>query len=126
MFPLLVIAALFALWWFLPVSEWLGQFNEWLIANRLLGALVLGGLYIIGTVLMFPGSPLTIAAGLAFGLWGALIVIPAATVGAMGAFLVARHWLREPVLQRFGQGEKFKAVDRAMPIRVGKSCCCCA
>lgn len=112
--PVLVIAVLFALWLLLPVGQWLDDFNQWLTANRWLGAGALALLYVVGTVFMFPGSPLTLAAGLAFGLWGFLIVIPAATIGAMGAFLVARHFLRSAVLDRFGSGKKFSAVDRAI------------
>ena len=46
---------------------------------------------ILGTVLLVPGAPLSLVAGLVFGLgWGVLLVLVSATIGATLAFLVAR------------------------------------
>jgi len=48
-------------------------------------------IYAIGPILMFPGSILSLAGGLAFGpLWGTMYTVFAATIGACGAFWVAR------------------------------------
>lgn len=48
-------------------------------------------IYAIAPTLMFPGSILSLAGGLAFGpIWGTIYTVFAATIGACGAFWVAR------------------------------------
>lgn len=110
----LVVAGLFAAWFFLPVKEWMQQFNAWVESRGALGVVVFGLVYIVGTVLMMPGGVLTIAAGLAFGLWAFPLVVVAASIGAALAFLVARYLARDRLVQRYGDGAKFKAIDDAV------------
>ena len=85
------VVILFASWFFLPVEEWMQTFNRWIQDLGAVGMVVFAAIYIIATVLLFPGSILTLAAGLAFGLWGFPLVVVAATAGAALAFLVGRH-----------------------------------
>ena len=60
--------------------------------------------YALATVLGIPGTLLTIAGGVAFGLfWGTLLSVTGATVGAMGAFWVARYLLRDRAERKFGR-----------------------
>ena len=61
--------------------------------------------YVAAAALSFPGATiLTLAAGAMFGLWtGLLIVSFASSIGALLAFLVARHLLRDSVQKRFGK-----------------------
>jgi pyruvate/2-oxoglutarate dehydrogenase complex dihydrolipoamide dehydrogenase (E3) component/uncharacterized membrane protein YdjX (TVP38/TMEM64 family) len=61
--------------------------------------------YVAATALSIPGAViLTLAAGAMFGLgWGLLLVSFASSVGALLAFLVARHLLRDAVQARLGQ-----------------------
>ena len=61
--------------------------------------------YLAVAALSFPGATvLTLAAGAMFGLWlGLLIVSFASSLGALLAFLVARHLLRDSVQGRFGK-----------------------
>ena len=61
--------------------------------------------YVVTAALSFPGATvLTLAAGAMFGLWtGLLIVSFASSIGALLAFLVARHLLRDAVQSRFGK-----------------------
>ena len=61
--------------------------------------------YVAAAALSFPGATiLTLAAGAMFGLWtGLLIVSFASSIGALLAFLVARHLLRDSVQSRFGK-----------------------
>jgi uncharacterized membrane protein YdjX (TVP38/TMEM64 family) len=67
-------------------------------------------IYAIGPTLMFPGSILSLAGGLAFGpLWGTVYTVFAATVGACGAFWVARIMGRGFV-EKLAQG-KLKTFD---------------
>ncbi len=74
-----------------------------------------GVAYVVATVLLVPGSALTIGAGVAFGLlWGTVLVSIASTVGAALAFLLARHFVRERVASWVEGREKFSMVDRAV------------
>jgi uncharacterized membrane protein YdjX (TVP38/TMEM64 family) len=77
--------------------------------------LVYGLAYVVGVILFVPGAPITIGAGIAFGLGvGTLLVSLASTTGAALAFLLARYFLRERV-ERWAEGHaRFAAVDRAV------------
>lgn len=56
------------------------------------------GLYALGTVAFVPGAPLTLAGGALFGpLWGTVLAVAGATLGAWGAFVVARRLGRDQV-----------------------------
>ena len=62
-----------------------------------------------------PGSLLTLAAGAIFGLLeGTFYVFIAATLGACGAFLVARHAARPAIERRLEGNTRFAAIDRAV------------
>jgi uncharacterized membrane protein YdjX (TVP38/TMEM64 family) len=68
--------------------------------------------YCIGPVLFVPGAILSVAGGLAFGvLWGTILTILGATIGATLAFIVARYLGREFV-ERWMKG-RLKALDDA-------------
>ena len=73
-------------------------------ARPLATAAAFFGLYVAATALSIPGAVvLTLAAGAMFGLgWGLLLVSFASSLGALLAFLVARHLLRDLVQARFG------------------------
>lgn len=62
-------------------------------------------LFALLSALSLPGcAPLCVVAGAVFGTWaGALVVGAASTLGALGAFLAARHLAREAVQRRHGQ-----------------------
>ncbi len=80
-------------------------------AHPLLASAVFFAGYVLVTALSLPGAAiLTLAAGAIFGLWwGVLIVSFASTIGATGAFLVARYLLRDWVQSRYG--ERLKAIN---------------
>jgi len=78
------------------------------------GYLAFIGIYLLGAVLLIPGSLLTLAAGALFGLLrGTLLVLLAATLGGATAFLIARYAARSMVERRIGAG-RLGAVDRAL------------
>jgi uncharacterized membrane protein YdjX (TVP38/TMEM64 family) len=111
----LAVAGVFAASRLLPVGEWVRAFRDWAgglgVSGRALYALV----YAVATVLLFPASLLTVAAGFAFGLgWGIAVVWVGATVGAALAFLIARHVARERVEKAARKREDFRAIDRAI------------
>ncbi len=62
-------------------------------------------LYALAAVLFLPGSVLTIAGGALFGpVWGTLYNLTGATLGAMLAFLIARHLAGDWVARKAGGG----------------------
>lgn len=86
-------------------------------------------LYVIGAVLLFPAVLMTLAGGAAFGpVWGALLDLLAAILGAGAGFLVARYLAADLVRRRVGgragrliagveaEGWRFVAVIRLVPI----------
>jgi uncharacterized membrane protein YdjX (TVP38/TMEM64 family) len=53
---------------------------------------------IVGAVLLFPGTPLTLLAGATLGVfWGSVVSIIGNTLGATAAFLISRFFLRNYV-----------------------------
>jgi uncharacterized membrane protein YdjX (TVP38/TMEM64 family) len=72
-------------------------------------------LYILGAILFFPGSILTIGAGVLFGvLRGSILVSIGATIGAIAAFLIGRYFARDWVRAQVEGNRKFAAVDKAV------------
>ncbi len=90
-------------------------FREWVDGLGAAGPLVFALVYAIGVVAFVPGSALTIAGGLAFGVVkGSVTVFFGATLGATLAFLVARYFAREAIEKRIAGNHRFAAIDRAI------------
>jgi uncharacterized membrane protein YdjX (TVP38/TMEM64 family) len=112
---ILIVIALFLAMRFLPVQQWLCSFSDWVGEMGAAGIFIFIVVYALATVLMAPGSILTIGAGFAFGLWkGFLAVSAGATLGASLAFLVARFIAREKIEAIAERNEKFRNLDRAI------------
>jgi uncharacterized membrane protein YdjX (TVP38/TMEM64 family) len=112
---LAIIIVLFLAMRFLPVQQWLGSFNDWVGHMGVAGVFVFIVVYAVATVLLAPGSILTIGAGFAFGLWkGFLAVSVGATLGASLAFLVARFIARDKIAAIAHRNEKFRNIDGAI------------
>jgi len=110
-----IVIAFFLAMNFLPIREWLTSFNNWVGQMGALGIFIFILVYAVATVLLAPGSILTIGAGFAFGLWkGFLAVSAGATVGAALAFLVARFIAREKIETIAHRNEKFRKIDDAI------------
>lgn len=93
----------------------LPRFAEWLAGLGPAAPLVFAAVYIAATVLLVPGSLLTLAGGALFGvLRGTVIVLVSATLGASAAFLIARYLARERVARRVQRDERFAAIDRGI------------
>ncbi len=110
----LAFIALTVAWFLLPVDEWLKSFNQWIESLGVWGYVIFAAVYIVATVLLAPGAPLTIAAGLAFSGWAFPLVVLAATIGAALAFLVARYLVRARVERMTESKPRMKAVDQAV------------
>ncbi|MBD2682244.1 TVP38/TMEM64 family protein [Nostoc paludosum FACHB-159] len=88
---------------------------QWIDRLGTMGAIAFIAIYIIATVAFFPGSILTLGAGVIFGVvWGSLYVFIGATLGATAAFLVGRYLARNWVAQKIADNKKFTAIDRAV------------
>ncbi len=109
---LAVVVALVVLGRQVPVDEvlaWIDGLGFW-------GPVVLAAVYVVATVLLVPGSLLTLGGGALFGVvTGTLTVSVGATLGACAAFLVGRYAARDWVAERFVAGnERFAAIDAAV------------
>lgn len=90
------------------VLDWIGTLGPW-------GPILFIGIYVVATVLLIPGSVLTLGAGAVFGVVrGSLYVSIASTVGATCAFLVGRYLARQAVARRIEGNERFVALDQAV------------
>ena len=103
--------------------------ESWVANAGIAGPFVFMLIYIIGTVLFFPGAVLTLAGGAIFGpVWGTLYNLTGATIGAAIAFLLARYlasdWVEKKTGGRLAQlkggveeeGWRFVAFVRLVPL----------
>ena len=103
--------------------------DAWLASFGVLGPLVYVILYAIGTVAFVPGSLFALAGGVLFGpVWGSVLNLAGATLGASLAFLTARYlagdWasrkaggsLRKLVSGVEAEGWRFVAFVRLVPL----------
>jgi uncharacterized membrane protein YdjX (TVP38/TMEM64 family) len=96
-------------------QEILRKALTWVDSLGSVGAIAFILLYIIATVAFFPGSILTLGAGVVFGvILGSLYVFIGATLGATAAFWVGRYWARGWVVQKIESNQKFQAIDQAV------------
>ncbi|MBI1951873.1 MAG: VTT domain-containing protein, partial [Acidobacteria bacterium] len=95
---LAVAAALLVALRLLPVGDWLLRLNDLLARLGPWGIGLFAAAYALAAVLFVPGSALTVGAGAIYGLgWGFVAVSAGSTLGAAGAFLVARYLARDRV-----------------------------
>lgn len=103
--------------------------DTWLDGFGMLAPLVYVALYAIGTVLFAPGSLFALAGGAMFGpVWGTLLNLTGATIGAGLAFLIARYlagdWVAKKTDGRLKcliqgvetEGGRFVAFVRLVPL----------
>ena len=99
----------------LPFLHWVVDFIQWVKGLGPAGGLIFGLVYAAATVLFFPALPLTLGAGLVYGVAvGTLIVSPASVAGATLAFLIARYVARDWVTRRLKKYKYASAIDRAI------------
>ncbi|MEX2673079.1 MAG: VTT domain-containing protein [Phycisphaeraceae bacterium] len=111
----LIIIGLLLIAQALPTGQWMQALVGWVQQLGPLGPIIYIGVYAMATVLMLPAWPLSVAAGMIFGLWlGSLVVLVGATSGAAGAFLIGRYLARRTVEKNLRHYPRFAAVDRAV------------
>ncbi len=96
-------------------------FRDWVAGLGVWAPVVFIAGYAVAAVALVPGSPLTLAAGAVFGLVkGTIYAWTGATLGASGAFLVARYAARGWVERKLEESPRLRAVDRAVGREGGK------
>jgi uncharacterized membrane protein YdjX (TVP38/TMEM64 family) len=98
----------------LPIGEWAGSFQRWLLGLGIWGVAIFAAVFIAATLVLAPDWPLAVAAGMVYGLWAVPVVLAAAVVAASFAFLVARYVARPRVRAMLATNRKFAAVDNAV------------
>lgn len=94
------------------------ELSEWVAAQGLWGVVAFVAAYAVATVAFVPGSLLTLAAGVIFGvLEGTGYVFLGAVLGSTVAFLIARHVARPLVERRIKGMPRFARLDRAVAAR---------
>lgn len=103
--------------------------EAWILGFGILAPLVFILVYALAAVLFLPGMVLTLAGGALFGpVWGTLINLLGATLGASMAFLIARYLGADWIARRLGgrlqelvngveaEGWRFVALVRLVPL----------
>ena len=110
------LLALGALWLLArEVGDAIPRFAAWIEGLGFWAPVIFIAAYAASVVALVPGSILTLAAGAIFGLVkGTIYTFVAATLGAVGAFLVARHLARGAISRRIAQNPRFASIDRAV------------
>ena len=96
-------------------QELLRDALRWIQSLGYIGGLVFILIYIVATIAFFPGSVLTLGAGVVFGIGlGSIYVFIGATLGAIAAFLSGRYLARNWINKKIGDNPKFTAIDKAV------------
>lgn len=91
----------------------LGELRGWIESLGPWGPPAFMAIYVVAVIFAFPGSVITVLAGVLFGsVRGVVIVSIASTAGASLAFLISRHVAREAIARRFAANPKFRSLDR--------------
>lgn len=110
-----IVVSVFALIQVFPFGQSFRAVSDWIERLGFWGPLVYGLIYVVATVLLVPGSILTLTAGAVFGLkTGFFTVWIGSTAGATSAFLIGRYLARRKVAELAGRYPKFDAIDRAV------------
>ncbi len=112
---LIIIGCMIAIFRIIPVGLGIARLQGWLAALGGRGIVAYIGIYIVATILLIPGSAITLLAGVLYGpWWGTVIVSAGATLGAAAAYLLGRYALRSTVEKTTAKTPKFAAIDRAI------------
>ncbi len=96
-------------------GQYVPRFAQWVASLGVWGPVVFILGYTVATVAFVPGVILTLAAGAIFGLvQGTLYTFIGATLGACGAFFVARYAARRAIEKKIEGNPRFAAIDKAV------------
>lgn len=108
------VAVFAAAYVYLPISEWLTAFQNWVQGFGALGWAIFIAVYAITSFVLIPGSILTLGAGVAYGLWAFPLVVAGAVLASAMSFLAARYVFHDRVQEKVAQYPRFKAVNEAI------------
>ncbi len=99
----------------LPLETWMESVRDWVGGLGFWAPLAYAVAYGCATTLFVPGSALSVAAGVVFGLWkGSVVVWAGANLAIVTSFLIARHVARSRVEAMARTRPRFAALDRAL------------
>ena len=99
----------------LPIREMAQSIFGWIQENPNVSWLVFLGVYILATVLLLPGSLLTIGGGWLFGFVEGLVVVSlSSTLAASSSFLIGRYLARAWVEGKISEDARYRSLDRAI------------
>ena len=99
----------------LPIREMAESVFSWIQENPNVSWLVFLGLYVLATVLLLPGSVLTIGGGWLFGFMEGLVVVSlSSTLAASCSFLIGRYLARAWVEGKISEDRRYRSLDRAI------------
>ncbi|HTL16181.1 MAG TPA: TVP38/TMEM64 family protein [Patescibacteria group bacterium] len=95
---------------FTQILQWIQRTGPW-------GPVFFVLVYVLATILLVPGSVLSLGAGALFGvLLGSLLVSLGSIAGATCAFLLGRYVARDWVAKKVEGHSRFGAIDRAAAV----------
>ena len=100
----------------LPLADWSGRFQATIAGMDLVtGIALFCAVNVIGTLLLVPLWLFALTAGAVFGLgWGLVAAMLGSWLGALVAFVLARHVMRRPLERAARRNAAFKAMDVAV------------
>lgn len=101
-------------WFLLPLREWMGDFQHWLLGLGLWGVGLFALMVVVMTFLPAPDWPLPVVAGFVYGVWAFPLVFATTAFAACLVFLVARYLARDRVRAVLQRQPKYKAIDKAV------------
>jgi uncharacterized membrane protein YdjX (TVP38/TMEM64 family) len=112
---LLILTLVVIALWKYPVIPATLSIVEWINNNGTLGYLVFVVAYIAGSVLLLPGTILTLGAGFIWSVvLGSVLVSIASTLGATASFFVGRYLARDWVAKKVESKPGFQSIDKAV------------
>jgi uncharacterized membrane protein YdjX (TVP38/TMEM64 family) len=101
--------------WIAPTGQWSLDFVRYVRNLGWAGFVLYAMAYVVGTILLFPGTLLTVGSGFLYGVfWGTVLVSPASVAGATIAFVLARSFARDWISKKVKKYPRFAAIDRAV------------
>lgn len=101
--------------WIAPTRQWSLDFIQYVRSLGWIGFSLYALAYVAGTVLLFPGTLLTVGSGFLYGpVWGTVLVSPASVTRATIAFVLSRTFARNWVTEKVQKSPRFAAIDRAV------------
>lgn len=101
--------------WLLPLYAYVRGILHWTEGLGLWGAVIIALTYIPASVLLLPGTILTMGAGFVLGVFhGTVAALVGSMLGAVSAFFLGRTIARDWVAERLSGNRRFLVLDRAV------------